>query len=127
MLNDDYTQEERDAFALGVEHAKNAASWTVDGNTSQEHIRRVLTMLEDGDPAVEAYLPREPNLSGEYANDLTPGILGYQITDLDSDAPGFDRLVDALADAYEAGVSETFQSECERELRNALNDKAYVS
>ena len=123
MLNDDYTQEERDAFALGVEHAKNAASWTVDGNTSQEHIRRVLTMLEDGDPAVEAYLPREPNLSG-YAQRPYARILGVPDHRSGQRRARLRPTVDALADAYEAGVSETFQSECERELRNALNDKA---
>jgi hypothetical protein len=113
------TDHERQAYELGAEHARNAASWIVDGNTERELIPTVLEMIDNGDPAVSDYLPREPNLSGEYADDMTPSVLYREITgsDISSDRGA---LVDTLADAYEAGVSDTFYAECERILRAAL-------
>jgi hypothetical protein len=116
----DIEQYEQEAYELGVEHARNAASWVIDGNTSQEHIARAVAVLDEGDPALDDYLPRRPNLSGEYADELTPGELAAEITGLDSDDPHFDELADILADAYERGVDETFEAECERILRAAL-------
>jgi hypothetical protein len=113
-------QYEQEAYELGVEHARNVASWIIDGNTPHEYVVRVVAMLDAGDPAIDDHLPRRPNLSGEYADDLTPGMLAAEITDLDSDDPHFDELADTLADAYERGVSETFETECERILRAAL-------
>jgi hypothetical protein len=112
-------QYEQEAYELGVEHARNAASWVIDGNTSHEAISRVVALLDEGDD-LDDYLPRRPNLSGEYADELTPGELAAEITDLDSDDPHFDELADILADAYERGVGETFEAECERILRAAL-------
>lgn len=124
------TPHEQQAYELGAEHARNAASWIVDGNTKTEFIPAVLKMMDDGDPAVESYLPARPNLSGEWADDLTPQTLYERITERDhADAErdaglGYETLVgsviDALADAYEAGVADTFESECERILRAAL-------
>jgi hypothetical protein len=115
----DIDQYEQEAYELGVEHARNAASWVIDGNTSHEAIARVVALLDEGDD-LDDYLPRRPNLSGEYADELTPGELAAEITDLDSDDPHFDELADILADAYERGVGETFEAECERILRAAL-------
>lgn len=76
-------------------------------------------MIENGDPRAEEYLPREPNLSGEFADDLTPVglvrvVTGEHIDDIQPE------VADAIADAYEAGVSDTFEPECERILRAAL-------
>jgi hypothetical protein len=126
------TDHEREAYALGVSAALAAASWTVDGNTSPEHIVRVLAMLEDGDPMAYDYLPAYPNLSGEYSDDPTPRSLYEDITGLnhseaEADAGlAYETLVgsvmDAIADAWEAGVSDTFEQACERELRASLPD-----
>lgn len=118
------TPEQRQAYELGVTAAKAAASWTVDGNTTQEHIRRVLAMLDDGDPSAYDYLPCEPNLSGEYADDPTPqsiarNILGVEVEEL----PEGGELTQELVEAWELGVSETFSAECEAELHRALNDE----
>lgn len=125
----DIEKYEAAARDLGIEHARNAASWVVDGNTPQDAIRRVVKLLDAGDDLSD-YVPREPNLSGEYADDLTPIRLYEQVTGESHNAAedaaglGYETLVgsvvDALADAYEAGVSETFQVECERILRAAL-------
>src|SRR5262245_12994488 len=61
-----------EARELGAEHARNAAAWVADGNTDTEQIRKVLAMLDAGDPEADDYLPRRPDLSGEWADDPTP-------------------------------------------------------
>jgi hypothetical protein len=118
-ISDLWTEWEEEARGLGRGCALSAASWTVDGNADLHHARKVLTMLEDGDPAADDYLPRRPNLSGEWADDPTPQSLAEDITgleDIDSD------LVDRLAEAWEAGVSDTFESACEKQLRDTIGD-----
>ena len=121
-MQDHMTDHEREAYELGAEHARNAASWAVDGNTAQDAIRRVVAMFDEGDPEGFFYLPTEPNLSGEWADDLTPRRLWATIVEGDeaADDPDGDSL-DALCDAYEAGVHDTFESECERVFREALS------
>lgn len=113
-----------EAYALGCEAARNAASWTVDGNTSAEHVRRVLAMLDDGDPQAFDYLPARPDLSGEWADSPTPRSIAADILGADwethgNNAPDYidAETVDVLAEAWEAGVSETFEAACETELR----------
>lgn len=110
------TDYERQAYELGAEHARNAASWVIDGNTSTDAIRRVVALLDEG-ADIDDYLPRAPNLSGEYADDLTPLRL---VTEITGDSVDPDPIIDGISDAYEAGVSETFSAECERILRAAL-------
>jgi hypothetical protein len=119
------TEQERQAYELGVEHAKNAASWVIDGDTDREWIVETLRFLDDGDPRIEDRLPREPNLSGEYADDPTPTSLYREITGREPiESLAFEtehgQVMDALADAYEQGVSDTFEGECERILREAI-------
>ncbi len=124
-----------EARDMGAEAARSAASWTVDGNTSQAFIADALAMLDAGDPRADEYLPLRPTLSGEWADDdPTPITLWETVTGLDhfdaeTDASlAYETLigsaVDALASAWEDGVSETFESACERELRAALVDVA---
>lgn len=107
-----------EAAKLGEEHARNAASWVVDGNTKTEFIPAVLRMMAEGDPAVWDYLPAMPGLSGEWADGLTPRSLAEELG-FDPDTMG-DHYIDAMADAYEEAVSETFESRCEEILREAL-------
>lgn len=115
----------RDAYERGVEAAEAAASWTTDamdrgGRVSREDsARSLLAMMEEGDPEVFDYLPAMPNLSGEYADDPTPQSLARDVTGLDdfSERP---ELVDEIAQAFENGVSETFEAACERELHSFL-------
>ena len=83
----------QEAYELGVQAAKNAASWCVDGNTTTEHIRVTLEMLEDGDSAVDSWLPAYPTLDG-FALDHSQ--------------------------AWEDGVSDAFYTACESELLLAL-------
>jgi hypothetical protein len=119
-----------EAGSLGAEAGRAAASWVLDGNASPEHYARLLRMIDDGDPRAEESLPTRPNLSGEWADSPTPISLYEQITGLDhseeEDAAGMayetliGSVVDAIANAWEEGVSETFEIECERLLRAAL-------
>lgn len=112
---DEFTRE---AYERGADAARAAASWTADGNTRPEDAARVLAMLRDGDPEADDFLPRRPDLSGEFADDPTPATLAEEITGLDLGA-GTDEnvaLIDAIADAFERGVSETFEEACEAEL-----------
>jgi hypothetical protein len=116
------TQHEQQAYDLGVEAAKAAASWVLDGNASDEHYRALLKMIDDGDPRVDDSLPRCPDLSGEWADDRTPLSLACEIVSREESGDEIDpHLVDALADAFEEGVSDTFMDECERLLREALS------
>lgn len=114
-MSNEVPQEYLDsARALGIQHALAAAGWAVDGDTTAYHARRMLAMLEEGDPEAYDYLPREPNLSGEYADDPTPLSLARDITGEDDPDPD---TIDALADAYEDGVAEAFSPACESALR----------
>jgi hypothetical protein len=114
------TDHEREAFDLGAEHARSAASWAADGNESNQSIRAKLRGLRDGDPAVWDYLPPWPNLSGEMAGDPTPLSIAREITGLDDPDP---ETIDLLSDAYEEGVMETFESACEAELLRWVNEE----
>jgi hypothetical protein len=106
------------AGARGTDAAEAAASWIVDGNTKTELIPAVLAMFDSGDPGVEDYLPRRPDLSGEWAGDPTPASLVADIAGAEyADSP---VLADILADAYESAVAERFESACEEQLRGAL-------
>lgn len=114
-----HTQWLAAAKQLGQDHANNAASWTTDGNSDRDERGRVLEMLRAGDPAVWDYLPPPPNLSGEWADELTPQSLATQIVGSDLDnVEDESTLIDELCSAYEEGVDETFESACEIELIN---------
>src|SRR5438874_314943 len=97
-----------EAKALGVEHAQNAAAWSFDGNSDAAERARVLDMLRDGDPQAWDHLPQPPNLSGEWAGDLTPVTLAERITGEPAYGEAAGDAVEMLADSYELGVSETF-------------------
>jgi len=116
---------QRDAWVeqakkLGEEQAKSAATWATDANSDVDERKRVLQMLRDGDGAAYDYLPRQPDLSGEFADDLNPAKLYVEITghiaETDAEAVDAIALADALAEAYEEGASETFTLACEAEL-----------
>lgn len=120
------------AYALGRDDAKAAASWAADGNTDPAHARRVLAMLEDGDPAAYDHLPAVPDLSGQWADARTPGSLFEEVTGLDAHAEStwrhdvFTGYVDQLCDAYEQGVSDTFEDACRAELAAHLPESLGV-
>ena len=81
------------AYSVGVDRANMAASWTYDGNSDVEERARVLAMLRAGDPVAHDYLPRRPDLSGEFADALTPLSLVEEFDSLTC-AFGPDGLID---------------------------------
>jgi hypothetical protein len=120
-LADSESPAEQKAYELGVADAKAAASWTDVSGASNAEIRNLLNMLDAGDPAVFEYLPADPNLSGEWAGDATPSSLAADCLDVVDSDDIDSEVVDAIATAYERGVSDTFAPECERILRAALS------
>jgi hypothetical protein len=116
------TDHEREAYRLGVEAAVAAASWVLDGNMSQDHIARMVAWLDDGDPRADEFLPAMPDLSGEWADAPTPDSLYREIIGEPLLVANDAAVRDEIADAWEAGVSDTFGPECERILRGALED-----
>jgi hypothetical protein len=117
-----YTPHEQEAYDLGRDHAVRAASWVIDGNTSASWIGDTLSRLEAGDPEGYDRLPRAPNLSGEFADDPTPLSLARDILGVEDRDDIEPEFLNDLADAYEAGVSDWFDIECERILRAALDN-----
>ena len=109
-----------EARELGRVAGRNAGSWAADGNTSADHIRRMLQWIEDGDPRADDCLPTYPNLSGEYADDPTPQSIARDIIGAHDDWYEPIDGADALADAWEEGVAETFMDACTAELRAFL-------
>jgi hypothetical protein len=115
------------ARELGRETGKAAGSWAADGNTTEDHARRVLELLEAGDPAADELLPARPNLSGEWADAPTPRWLFEHVTGLDAHAEGswnadaYQAVLELLCDAWEAGVDETFEDACVAELRGHVS------
>ena len=127
MSSDELTRWAEQAYALGADHARNAASWVTDGNESDDSRARKLAMLEAGDPAADDFLPRRPNLSGEFADDPTPASLCEGICDAPFGtltADDVEAIETALCDAYENGVSETFEDACAAELRKWIGEDA---
>lgn len=119
-------QYESAARTLGIEAAKAAASWVTDGNVSVEHYERLARMMDDGDPALDDFLPTRPDLSGEWSGAPTPASLFEEVTGLDAHAEAswnqdaYQTALEAICDAWEAGVDETFEMECERLVREAI-------
>lgn len=101
-----------EAYEMGRDAGRAAATWSCDGNSDINERRRVLAMLNDGDPEAYDYLPNTPNLSGEWADDPTPNSLAYDL----GYSAGDEDVISQIAEEWERGVSETFMTACEREL-----------
>lgn len=118
---------EQCAYELGRDVALAAASWLDVTRMDAETITSALDAITNGDPRAEYVLPARPNLSGEYADDPTPQSLAADILGADYATHGYNapdllpaEQVDAIAEAFERGVADHFEPECERILRAAL-------
>jgi hypothetical protein len=126
------TAHENAAYLMGRDAALARASWVVDGNTDAAAIAGVVRMLDNGED-VSDYLPARPDLSGEWADEMNPARLFEEVSGWDAHAEAsfsvdaFGDYVDALCEAWEAGVSDTFEAECERILRAALPTSADIT
>lgn len=84
---------------LGADAALTATSWLVMSVSDAKAI------LSDIDPEVVDRYP-EPNLSGEFADDLTPELLAIEVGlthDRSTIAPEGEELREAIATAWEEG------------------------
>jgi hypothetical protein len=103
------------AKVCGKEDAEAAATWLEIADIPDAQWK--LGMLDDGDPAVWEYLPNVPDLSGEFADGLTP-------ESLMADRIGlivWNRWeTDDACSAYEDAVSEHFETAIEKRLRDYL-------
>jgi hypothetical protein len=86
------------AAEIGTEHGYNAGTWVFDGNTDEGTIRRVLQMIEDGDPEWEIPAP----LSGEWAD-------GYHPDQLLTDVGFPEELRVELGGGIEADIMEAYE------------------
>ena len=98
------TRAYNDGHARGV----SAASWMIDGNTTEETARRILAGIEDGDPMILDMLPGF--IIGEYAGDSLPELFPW--------APAEDR--DELADHFLAGYDQGMEDELAERCREIL-------
>lgn len=91
----------------GREAGEVAATWVEFHD--QHHAENIAMMLQDGDPRVYDKW-REPNLSGEYADDPTPTTLAH-----DLGIPADDEALDDICTAWETAASEAFWHTVERD------------
>lgn len=91
------------AAHLGEQHGRNAADWLWDGNTDDPatFLATLVRGIEEGDPAVVDLMPW-PDLSGEWADGLTPADLAAYV---DAD-PEDDGLMMEVCDAYELAFED---------------------
>lgn len=107
------------ARELGREAGEAAGSWAADGNTDADHARRMLAMLDAGDPEVYDLLPATPDLSGEWADGMTPTRL---LRELDPEGELGEFDAGEVLQAWEDAASEATQREAERVLRIAAGE-----
>lgn len=102
------------AAELGTEHGHAAGTWVLDGNSSVETARRILTGLDDGDPEVLDTQPAP--LSGEWADGPTPASLADELG-YDYDTLADAELMDDVCTAYEDAYSAAYWTEVGRSAR----------
>lgn len=102
------------AKRYGREAGHNAASWVFDGNTDVRTYDRILTGIDEGDPAILDSLP-VPDLSGEWADSPTPHSLAESLGISDDDS----RLPD-LCSAWEEAAGRVFFADVESAARYQL-------
>lgn len=121
-----------DARSLGEQHGRNAASWweqdAIGGRASGDTravARRVLRGINDGDPEILDSLPC-PNLSGEWADGMTPAelfaYLDIEVPD-DHESDPFNQWSDEICSEYETGASQGAQDEVARLCKSHLTDE----
>jgi hypothetical protein len=91
------------AAELGRDAGRAAGTWVFDGNSTEETMRALLRMDEEGDPAIWDMLPSAP-LSGEWADGPTPASLMQEI--------GAEDLRDMLGSPDDALMGEIESQVC---------------
>lgn len=100
----------------GARAGKAAGGWIADGNTSEESLRALLKMWDEGDPA--APVPPSP-FSGEWAGD--PSLEEVIDAETDIDVETIDpEEVSELGDAFEEEYCQAWHDEAERTVKAML-------
>lgn len=107
------------AEELGYQAGRGAGSWVTDGNSTTDSYRRLLTGIEDGDPAVLDLLPVAP-LSGEW-DGPTPASLAYDLG-IDTTLEGTEVLLEEACERYEVGFDRGVQDEITETCNNQLQE-----
>ena len=102
------------AETLGTKHGRNAAEWAAQDAFGGRHTgdseaaaREFLRMAEDGDPVLyDRY--QAPNLSGEWADSMTPGRLMDHCFATEDDHAECADSEDEICLAYEDAASNGF-------------------
>jgi hypothetical protein len=93
----------REARAEGKRAGHAAATWF-------EPSDELVQMIEDGDPEADQYMPRRPDLSGEYAGESMNELLDVTEDDDPDD-------VDEIADIWQEAADAAYQKEIDRAIR----------
>jgi hypothetical protein len=113
------------AEKLGKAHGENAAGWAIQdswgGRVSppqdREAAKAFLDGAEAGDPAIlDKFSP--PNLSGEWADSMTPAKLIEEVTEGEITLEPEEES--AICDAYETEAANGFWQELETSAANLL-------
>jgi hypothetical protein len=109
----------KEAEKLGKAHGENAAQWVAQDSwggrvassrQSEENARAFLKGIEEGDPMImDSYT--SPNLSGEWADSMTPRNLIEEVTEGEISLEPEEES--AICDAYEQAASDGFWQELE--------------
>jgi hypothetical protein len=113
------------AEKLGKAHGENAAEWAIQdswgGRVSspqdREAAKAFLDGAEAGDPAIlDSFNP--PNLSGEWADSMTPAKLIEEVTE--GEIMVTEEEADAICQAYETEAANGYWQELETSAANLL-------
>jgi hypothetical protein len=114
-----------EAEKLGKAHGINAAEWAIQDSwggrvSSPQDYKAAKAFLdgaEAGDPAImDGFNP--PNLSGEWADSMTPAKLIEEVTEGEISLEPEDES--AICDAYEQAASDSYWQELETSAANLL-------
>lgn len=120
------TQEEilDDARERGAKAGHAAATWALDGNTSDATYRALVAGWEDGDPAVLNQYDWSP-LSGQWAGESIPELLGDLLSELGDGREDADLdNVEQVQDAYESAALDAYWDELTRVARFHIDTEA---
>jgi hypothetical protein len=120
MTKESYIEKAiKEAESLGKYHGENAAQWVAQDSwggrvassrQSEENARAFLKGIEEGDPMImDSYT--SPNLSGEWADSMTPRSLIEEVTQ--GEIMLTEEEADAVCQAYETESANGFWQELE--------------
>jgi len=117
------------AAKLGKRHGENAAGWIIQDSWGgrvtrgeKEAASAFLKGFEDGDPMVlDGFNP--PNLSGEYADDMTPQRLMDHCFRFEDDYAECADYEDYICLSYEDAASEAFWSTLQQSAESVLSEE----